>query len=494
MKPQSTIKWFYGIIHGVSDHTTNGEIIMKNAITQSDFSPYDKIHMIGIGGIGMSAIAELLLSNGKAISGSDINSSKIIDKLAAKGANIFIGHSAEHIKNMDLVIYTSAVAPNNPELSKAIELGIPVMDRAEALGLIMKAYKERIAVSGAHGKTTTTSMLSMIMEDSGVDPTILVGGIIEEISGNVKVGKMDYMITEACEYKENFLKFHPTLEVILNVDEDHLDYFKDLNHIMEAFGRFTECLPSKGIIVANYDDYNVKVICAASDKKIISYGINTAADYQALNIVYNDNGFPSFDITKGGKLYGRFDLSVPGTHNIYNALAAITVSDIYGIEIGIMQNRLKTFCNPKRRFEIKHKLNGITIIDDYAHHPNEIKATLEAAVRYPHRKIWSIFQPHTFTRTKALLSDFSSSFGKADRVVITDIYAAREKDLGEVHSNDLASLVNSEGISAKYISSFEDVAAYVADLAEPGDVILTMGAGDVYKIGDLIAIQLEGKE
>ncbi|MBK5252279.1 MAG: UDP-N-acetylmuramate--L-alanine ligase [Peptostreptococcaceae bacterium] len=466
---------------------------MKNAINQSDFNPYDKIHMIGIGGIGMSAIAELLLSNGKTISGSDINSSTIIDKLIKKGANIFIGHSADHIKNTDLIIYTSAVAPDNLELSKAIELKMHIMDRAEALGLIMKAYKERIAVSGAHGKTTTTSMLSMIMEDSGVDPTILVGGVIEEISGNVKVGKMDYMITEACEYKENFLKFHPTLEIILNVDEDHLDYYQDLKHIMQAFERFTECLPKNGTIVANYDDYNVKVICATSDKKTISYGINTEADYQALNIVYNDSGFPSFDIMKSGKFYGHFNLSVPGTHNIYNALAAITVSDIYGVKIETMQNRLKSFCNPKRRFEIKHKQNGITIIDDYAHHPNEIKATLEATERYPHKRIWSIFQPHTFTRTKALLSDFSSAFGKADRVVITDIYAAREKDLGEIHSSDLARLVNGEGVSAKYISSFEDVAAYVADHAAPGDVILTMGAGDVYKIGDLIAIQLESK-
>ena len=467
---------------------------MKNAINKSDFNPYDKIHMIGIGGIGMSAIAELLLSNGKTISGSDINSSTIIDKLVKKGANIFIGHSAEHIKNTDLIIYTSAVAPDNPELSKAIELDMPIMDRAEALGLIMKAYKERIAVSGAHGKTTTTSMLSMIMEDSGVDPTILVGGVIEEISGNVKIGKMDYMITEACEYKENFLKFHPTLEIILNVDEDHLDYYKDLKHIMEAFERFTECLPNKGIIVANYDDYNVKIVCASSDKKIISYGINTEADYQALHIVYNDNGFPSFDVTKNGKFYGHFDLSVPGTHNIYNALAAITVSDVYDIKIEIIQKRLKSFCNPKRRFEIKHTCNGITIIDDYAHHPSEIKATLEAAGRYPHKRIWSIFQPHTFTRTKALLSDFSSSFGKADLVVITDIYAAREKDLGEVHSSDLARLVNEEGVSAKYISSFEDIAEHVADLVAPGDVILTMGAGDVYKIGDLIAIRLEGKK
>jgi len=466
---------------------------MKNIMTQTDFSKYEKIHMIGIGGIGMSAIAELLLSNGKTISGSDINSSKIIDNLAKKGVKVFIGHAADHINNMDLVIYTSAVQTDNPELSKAKELGMPIMDRAQALGLIMKAYKNRIAVSGAHGKTTTTSMLSMIMEDSGVDPTILVGGVIEEISGNVKVGKLDYMITEACEYKENFLKFHPTLEIILNVDEDHLDYYKDLKHIMEAFGRFTECLPHKGIIVANYDDYNVKVICSASNKKTIGYGINSDADYQAVNIVYNDNGFPSFDVMKNEKFYGRFDLSIPGKHNIYNALAAILVSDIYGIEIAIIQNRLKIFHNPKRRFEIKHKLSEITIIDDYAHHPSEIKATLEAAVRYPHKRIWSIFQPHTFTRTKALLSDFSSSFGKADYVVITDIYAAREKDLGEIHSSDLTKLVNVEGVSAKYISSFEDIATYVSDLAKPGDVIITMGAGDVYKIGDLIAKKLEDK-
>src|SRR6056297_315382 len=463
---------------------------MKYANHGPDLTTYDNIYMIGIRGIGMSAISELLLSSGKKISGSDINSSEITKKLINKGIEVFIGHSAEHIKDMDLVIYTSAVHADNPEFAKAMESNIPTMDRAEALGLLMKNYKERIAVSGAHGKTTATSMISMIFEDSGVDPTILVGGMIEEISGNVKIGKNDYMITEACEYKESFLKFHPTLEIILNVDEDHLDYFRDLKHIMDAFGKFIECLPPKGTIVANFDDYNVRVVCAASDKKTISYGINGDADYKAVNIVYTDKGTPSFEVLKKGEPYGRFELSVPGKHNIYNSLAAIAASDVFGIEMDIIQKRLKSFHSPKRRFEIKHRQNGITIIDDYAHHPSEIKATLEAAERYPHRKIWSIFQPHTFSRTKALLSDFSSSFGKADRVVITDIYAAREEDLGQVHSSALANLVKEEGVDVKYISSFEDVARHVAGLAEPGDLILTMGAGDVYKIGDLIAKKL----
>ncbi|HKL10711.1 MAG TPA: cyanophycin synthetase, partial [Clostridia bacterium] len=254
--------------------------------------------------------------------------------------------------------------------------------------------------------------------------------------------------------------------------------------------RFTECLPKKGTIVANFDDYNVRVVCSTSDKKTISYGINGDADYKAVNIVYTDKGTPSFEVLKKGEPYGRFELSVPGKHNIYNSLAAIAASDVFGIEMDIIQKRLKSFHSPKRRFEIKHRQNGITIIDDYAHHPSEIKATLEAAERYPHRKIWSIFQPHTFSRTKALLSDFSSSFGKADRVVITDIYAAREEDLGQVHSSALANLVKEEGVDVKYISSFEDVARHVAGLAEPGDLILTMGAGDVYKIGDLIAKKL----
>ncbi len=467
---------------------------MKNANSGFDLMPYSKIHMIGIGGIGMSAIAELLLSSGKKISGSDINSSEITNKLIKKGIDVYIGHSAEHIKEMDLVIYTSAVHPDNPEFAKARELNIPLMDRAEALGLLMKNYKERIAVSGAHGKTTTTSMISMIFEASGVNPTILVGGMIEEINGNVKVGKSDYMITEACEYKENFLKFHPTMEIILNVDEDHLDYFKDLKHIIHAFVKFTQCLPKKGTIIANFDDYNVRIACSSSDKNILSYGINSDCDYKAVNIVYTDNGSPSFEILKNGKPYGRFELSIPGKHNIYNALAAITASDACGIKISTIQKRLKSFQNPKRRFEIKHKQNGITIIDDYAHHPSEIKATLEAAGRYPYRKIWGIFQPHTFSRTKTLLSDFASSFGGADRLVITDIYAAREDDLGQVHSSELTKLVKEEGVDVKYISSFEDVALHVANLAEPGDLILTMGAGDVYRIGDLVAKKLEIKK
>lgn len=464
---------------------------MKSKTPQSDLKPFQNIHMIGIGGIGMSGIAELLLSMEKTISGSDIQSSEITRNLETKGVSVYIGHSAEYIRDKDLVIYTSAVQADNPELFQAQQMDIPVMDRAEALGLIMKTYGERIAVSGAHGKTTATSMIALILEDAGVDPTILVGGVLEELSGNVKVGKADFMVTEACEYRENFLKFHPTLEIILNVDEDHLDYFRDLKHIMEAFGRFTECLPKKGVVVANYDDYNVRVICADLDKKIISYGINQDSNYQAVNIVYNENGYPSFDVLKNGSLYERFELSIPGRHNIYNSLASIAACDTYNVDKAVIKKRLKIFRSPHRRFEIKYVQKGVTIIDDYAHHPNEIKATLDAAVKFPHRRIWGIFQPHTFSRTKALLSDFAASFGNADHVVITDIYAAREKNSGQIHSSDLACLIEAEGTSVQYVSDFEDVASYVTERAEPGDIILTMGAGDVYKIGDLIAEKLE---
>ena len=460
---------------------------MTSKTLQSDLKPFHKIHMAGIGGIGMSGIAELLLASGKEVSGSDLRTSDIVRHLEAKGVQVHIGHSADLVAEKDLLIHTSAIREDNPELTAAREAGIPVMDRAEALGLIMKGFKERIAVSGAHGKTTTTAMIALILEAAALDPTVLVGGVVDELAGNVKVGRQDFFVTEACEYRENFLKFHPTLELILNIDEDHLDYFRDLKHIMEAFGRFADCLPKKGVLVANFDDYNVRVICSETDKRLISYGISQEADYRAVNIVYNDKGRPSFEVLRHGAFYGRFDLSIPGRHNIYNSLAAIAACDACGVEPAAVQSCLNRFKTPHRRFETRHQAKGVTIIDDYAHHPNEIKATLEAAVKVPHRKIWGIFQPHTFTRTKALLNDFATAFGKADRIVITDIYAAREENSGQVHSSDLARLISEEGGEAQYVSAFEDVAAYVAERVESGDIVLTMGAGDVYKIGDLLA-------
>lgn len=443
------------------------------------------IHFVGIGGIGMSAIAEILLNKGLSVSGSDIRASHITQRLKDKGAKIYIGHSDKNITEPNLIVYTSAVKQDNPELQKAVSLNIPTLDRAEMLGELMKDYENSIAVSGAHGKTTTTSMISLICEHGDLDPTIMVGGELKEINGNVKIGNSKTLVTEACEYKENFLKFRPNIGVILNIDEDHLDYFKDLDHIVSSFSKFTQLIPKNGFLIANNDDYNVRKVFSHANCNIITYGINQECDFQGKNIVFDENGLPSFDVFHKGELLDRFSLGTRGYHNIYNSLAAIATAYTLKVPLVKIKEQLKSFTGTHRRFDILGEKNGIKVIDDYAHHPTEIKATLEASLKYPHNRIWCVFQPHTFTRTKALLLDFASSFVNADEIIITDIYAAREKDTGEVHSKDLVKLIKEDGSEAIYIENFEDIAKYLKENTKPKDIVLTMGAGNIYEVGEI---------
>ncbi|WP_341412545.1 UDP-N-acetylmuramate--L-alanine ligase [Clostridium aceticum] len=441
------------------------------------------IHLIGIGGISMSAIAEILLSHGYHVSGSDISDSKLLRKLKEHGAEIFIGHKEENIQNPDLVVYSAAIKCINPERVRAKQLNIPEIDRAEMLGQIMKKYDKAIAVAGSHGKTTTTSLLSLLMEYGNLDPTILVGGDLEDIGGNIKIGKSHHFITEACEYVESFLKFFPFIAVILNIDEDHLDYYRDIEHIKEAFRKFVTLVPKEGFLVACNDDPQVREIYSSAACKIVTYGIKTSADFMAKDISFNKEGHPSFTVICQGEVFGEFHLSIPGLHNVYNALASITASHLLGLDGETISRNIPRYKGIHRRFDLLGEVKGVKIIDDYAHHPVEIKATLEAAKQYPHRKIWAIFQPHTYSRTKALLKDFSRAFDVADQTIITDIYAARESDNGEVNSKKLVELMDPK-LGALYMSSFEEIIDYIYDRLEPGDLVLTMGAGDVYKIGE----------
>ncbi len=444
-----------------------------------------KIHFIGIGGIGMSAIAEIMMNQGFSISGSDLKISNITTKLENKGANIYIGHSVDNVKDSDLVVYTSAVGLDNPELSRAKEIGISILDRAEMLGLLMKNYKNSIAISGAHGKTTTTSMSSLIFNDADLNPTILVGGELKQIGGNVKIGSNDFLITEACEYKENFLKFRPTTSVILNIDEDHLDYFEDLNHIISTFNKFANLIPKKGYLFLNYDDYNVRRLASHVDCNVVSFGMNVESSFMAKNLTFDGNGYPNFEVFHNEKKIGSFKLNLPGQHNVYNALGAIALAYTFGIPADSIKSTLEDFKGTNRRFDILGKKDDIIIIDDYAHHPTEIKATLDAVKKYPHNRVWSIFQPHTYTRTKSLLLEFAASFKDADKVIITDIYAAREKDNGDIHSRDLVELIEKEGKDVVYIDSFDSIVGYLKNNAHPRDVVLTMGAGNIYEIGKM---------
>lgn len=451
-----------------------------------DLNKYKNIHMVGIGGISMSGLAEILFKEGFNVSGCDVKSSNITEKLKRDGIIVYLGHDPSHVTGADLIVHTAAVKNDNPEILKAKELGIPIIDRAELLGSLMKNYNYGIAVAGCHGKTTTTSMLAITMQQAELDPTILLGGEIDDIGGNVRIGNSPYFLTEACEYYDSFLKFYPYIAIVLNIDSDHLDYFKDINQIKESFLKFISLVPDSGYIIACNDNEHVRdILKRVKDRNIITYGINWPSHYTAQNITFNSNGYPEFDVFYNGQNLGKFKLSVPGQHNVYNALATIAASTTIGINMDIVKKAIKDFRGTHRRFEYKGNINGISVIDDYAHHPTEIKATLKAALNYPHKRIVCVFQPHTFSRTKALLNEFSQAFDCADHVIITDIYAAREKDNGIVNSKMLVDLLRQRGIDAEYVKTFDEVVNFLRQKATNGDIIMTMGAGDIYKVGEM---------
>ena len=446
---------------------------------------YSHVHFIGIGGISMSGLAEILLTEGYKVSGSDANNSYIIERLKSLGADIYINHNKDNIKNADLVVYTDAISMDNEELLAAQDKNIPTVDRATFLGALMQNYTNSIAISGTHGKTTTTSMVATILNRSVLNPTILLGGRLDEIGGNVKLGTREYLLTEACEYKGNILKYFPTMAVVLNMEEDHLDYFKDINHIVDTFVDYGKNIQDEGFLIINMDDVNAKKVIENTNANIIGFGINNKANYSAENISFSKEGYPNFMLNINGKSLYPVKLNVMGIHNVYNALASIAITHILGVPIEIILKAIADYKGTHRRLEIKGIVNGIKIIDDYAHHPTEIKASLKALRNSTQEKIWCIFQPHTYTRTKLLLNNFSTAFKDADKVIIPDIYAAREKNTNLIHSTDLVDALVKNGTDAIYISSFEDIGNYILENAKAGDIVVTMGAGNVYTIGDI---------
>lgn len=444
------------------------------------------IHFIGIDGISMSGLAEILINLGYKISGSDLKTSNRTEKLEKMGAKIYPCHREENIDNPDLVVYTAAIKNNNPEISKSKKLNIPMIDRATLLGEIMKKYPYSVAVSGTHGKTTTTSMITMIMLESGLDPTIHIGAELEPIGGTTKIGNSRYFVAEACEYYGSFLKFHPYLAVILNIEYDHADYFKDIEHIKETFLEFASLIPTEGYLVACTDDSNVSSLLDKVSCNLITYGLKSGnAMWTAKDITFDDLGCASFTAVKEGQIITSIKLHVPGIHNVSNALAAIAACDALGCSSSSIKQGLNSFVNARKRFELKGTVNNIKVIDDYAHHPSEIKATLKAAKNTLYSKIWCVFQPHTYTRTKFLLNEFATSFADADTIIITDIYAAREQDTGEVNSAMLADKIAENGGNVVYIPEFEAIAEYLKRNASPGDLIITMGAGNICKVGEM---------
>ncbi|MEZ0536579.1 UDP-N-acetylmuramate--L-alanine ligase [Caldicellulosiruptoraceae bacterium PP1] len=449
--------------------------------------------LIGIGGVSMSAIALILKNQGHKVSGSDIKQSETINKLLDKGVNVYIGHKEENISGDEIVIYTAAIKDDNPELIKAKSLGLKIYERAEFLGKLMTSFRNVINIAGTHGKTTTTSMIGFILKKANLLPTILVGADVEQLGGNYLIGSNKYLVAEACEYVDSFLKFKPTIGVILNIDNDHLDYFKDIEHIKKSFNSFARLLPHDGFLVVNADDKNTIDSLDNVTCKVFSYSTNSKyADFYADNLSVGLKGY-TFDIYHNGLFLAHVELSIPGIHNVSNALAAFAVCYLLGIDAKIIAYSLYEFNGAKRRIEFKGTVNGAIIYDDYAHHPTEIITTLKTLKEICKGRLIAVFQPHTYTRLKNLLLDFANSLKLADVVILTDVYAAREKNIYNISSVDLLGKLKDINVDCVFISKFEDIANFLLDELKQNDIIVTIGAGNVNQVISILFEETDKK-
>ena len=454
----------------------------------NNLKKYKNIHMIGIGGISMSGIAEILANLGFSVTGSNNVDSEILHTLRKAGIKVFIGHNAQNVVGADCVVYTAAIPQNNVELVHAKELGIPTIERSDFLGELTRCYKNTIAISGTHGKTTTTSLVSLCFLEAKKDPSIQVGAILEELNGTYRVGNSENFIIEACEYVESFLKFSPKSEIILNIDNDHLDYYKNFENIKKAFIKYVKLLPDDGHLIINADDLNCLDLPVYTKASTIKYGIeNEDVDFQAKNIQFDEDGFPEFDVYKYNEFYGHIKLSILGKHNVLNVLACIALCDTYEISKTDIINAISKFKGADRRFEYKGNVNGAKIFDDYGHHPTEVFATAKALENKKYNESWVVFQPHTYSRTFNLLNDFAHSLLEFDHIIITDIYAARETNTYNISSKDLVDEINKLGKEAIYIPLLEDCASYLKNNVKQNDIVLTLGAGTVTNVGPMIA-------
>ena len=461
---------------------------------QIDFNQPVHIHFIGIGGISMSALARLLKSRGFTVSGSDWHESDLTKELEASGIRVDIGQRSSNItKDIDLVVYTAAVHSDNEEFCAAQAANIPLMPRSVLLGQIMKQYPHSVGIAGTHGKTTTTSLLSVLLLAGELDPTITVGGVLDLIGGNLRIGSSDYFVAEACEYTNTFLSLYPTDVIVLNVEEDHLDFFKDINDIRNSFAKYVALVPEGGTAYVNGEIEDYASLFGNATCHVASYGILDGATslenpsspytYAAANVTYDSHGCGSFDFIAEGKFLGRVQLGVIGRHNVSNALPSIALALKYGVSMETITAALPTFTGTRRRFEYKGTLGGITIYDDYAHHPTEIKATLSSA-KCGQKRTVTIFQPHTYTRTKALLHEFAEALSLSDVVVLAKIYAARETDTLGVSSKTLADEISKKGKEVYYFETFDEIENFLLQFCNDGDLLITMGAGDIVNVGE----------
>lgn len=460
----------------------------NNNIDRDILSKIKNIHFIGIGGSGMCPLAEILHAENYNITGSDISEGDTLDRIKGYGIKVFMGHHPENIDGAELVVYTSAVKPDNPELEAARKKGIPTAERCEMLGLIADRYKKSVAVSGTHGKTTTTGMLTQVLVGSGYEPTAVIGGKLPYIGGNGRVGTSDVMVCEACEYVDSFLELHPAISIILNVDADHLDYFKNLDGIKASFKKFAG--QTSELLVVNGDDENSRDVVKDIDTPKLFFGFDSSNDYYAENLTTLPGARQSFDLMHNGEKLAFVHLNVPGKHNVLNALACAAVAHYLGDDGDKISKNLEAFKGVHRRFEILGKKCGITVADDFAHHPTELTATLNAAMSMGFNTVWAVFQPHTYSRTAMLLDDFAKALAIPDKAVLSEILPVREVNTYNIYSKDLADKID----GCVWFKTFEEITDYVCENAKDGDLIITLGGGNVYMCANMIYKKLSEKE
>ena len=450
------------------------------------------IHFVGIGGIGMSGIAELLANLGYQVSGSDLRRSKITDRLSDLGCTIFEGHDRQWIENAEVIVASSAIGDDNPEILAAREQGIPVVMRAEMLAELMRLQKYGIAIAGSHGKTSTTSMVSWIMAEAGLDPTIVVGGKVDSLGGNAKLGEGDFLVAEADESDGSFLKLSPVLEVVTNIDFEHPDYYEDIDQVKEAFVQFIDKVPFYGAAIICLDDQHIAEVLPRITKRVITYGLTHQSEVYAENLEFGE-GLSRFEVYRGGERLGTVELTQPGRHNVYNSLASICVGLELEIDFEIIARALGSFAGVQRRLELKGEVGGITVVDDYGHHPTEIRATLSAVKQaWPDKRLVVLFQPHRYSRTKGLFSEFQTCFHQADCLVMTDIYAASEEPIEGVDSLRLLDKIKQHGQrNTAHVAEVDTLAAAVKDQLQSGDLVLTLGAGNIFRAGEDLLTLLE---
>lgn len=439
-------------------------------------------HLVGIGGVSMSPLAEALMGTGLSITGSDISESETVSRLRRMEIPIAIGHRAENIGDAQFVVRTAAAKDDNPEIVAAKAAGIPVFERAQAWGFIMRGYDNALCIAGTHGKTTTTSMATHILLAAGADPTVMIGGTLPKLRAGHRIGKGGTIVLESCEYYNSFHSFYPTVAVILNVENDHMDFFKNLEEIKASFRAFAERVPQdRGCVVANFDDVNTMDALMGIQRKVLTFGLGEGADVQGVN-VFHSGTHSEFDVLRDGEILGRIVLNIPGDHNILDALAAVTAALCLKIPLAAVVDGLAEFGGAVRRFERKGNYNGADIYDDYAHHPSELKALLDAVDQLEYNRVIMAFQPHTYSRTSEFLNEFAEQLRRPDQLFLADIYAAREKNTIGITSEDLAREVP----GASYCKSFGEIVENVQQMAQSGDIILTVGAGDIYKVGEAV--------